>query len=498
MRGLVLMMVVLVGASQVYAQAHVKVWTRLAGTSNLEEGDAVAADPSGNCIIAGATRGGLFSGNAGRYDLFVAKYDPNGNRLWGRQRGTSERDFAYGVATDASGNIYATGYTGGPLDGQSHLGNWDIFLTKFDPNGNWLWTRQIGASQDDEGKAVTVDVPGNVYITGYVRGNLHGQTRVGTADVFICKYNSDGNRLWTRLFGSPEIDEAWAIACDAAGNVFVTGYASGGIEGNPYLANGDAFLAKYDTNGNRLWLRQWGTFNKDHGYSLATDTVGNIYLSGYTTGPLYAPPNGGREVFVAKFDPDGNELWGREFGSTPGVGTNEHDQGWGIAVGADGNVHVAGAVEGPLDGNEHLGWLDLFLAKYDPMGARLWTKQIGTEGNEWARGIATTADGAIFLTGTTNGNLDGITNLGGDDAFVMKFAPVTIVPPDLDQDGDVDHEDFSLFAACVSAPAVPLGEGCEGSDFDNDDDVDQSDFGILQRCYCGKNQLPDPNCADAS
>lgn len=423
MKEIVVLGLLAISADCVYAQPDSKTWTRLVGTSNLDEGYAVAADPSGNCIIAGGTRGSLYGLNQGRYDLFVAKYDTGGKLLWGRQRGTAQREFAFGVATDPSGNIYATGYTGAALDGQTHAGNWDIFLTKFGPTGDWLWTRQIGAGQDDEGYAVTTDTSGNVYLAGYVRGSIHGQTRGGAADVIICKYNPAGTRLWTRLFGSVEIDQAWAVACDGSGSVFISGYTLGSIEGNAYLANGDLFLAKYDTDGNRLWLRQWGTNNAEHGYSLATDEAGNAYLSGYTTGTLYGPKNGGRDVFLAKFDASGTQLWGRQFGSTPVPDSNGHDQGWGVAMGSDGNVYLGGQVEGPFDGSVHQGDLDIFLAKYDPTGTRQWFTQVGTASSDRARGVATADDGVTFLSGMTFGPLEGNTNQGDSDVFAMQFGP---------------------------------------------------------------------------
>jgi hypothetical protein len=208
MRRSIVLGIVLISAAYSHAQPDVKVWTRLAGTGNYDEGYAVAADPSGNCIIAGETLGGMFPSYYGKRDLFVAKYDANGSLLWGRQRGTTERDCAFGVTTDSLGNVYATGFTAAALDGQTHVGKWDIFLMKLDPGGNWLWTRQIGAGNDDEGYAVTTDAWDNVYITGYVRGDMHGQPRVGSADVFICKYSASGTRLWTRLFGSEEIEQA--------------------------------------------------------------------------------------------------------------------------------------------------------------------------------------------------------------------------------------------------------------------------------------------------
>lgn len=406
-----------------FGQADVKVWTRLLGTGSYDFGYAAAVDAAGNGIIAGATQGSLSGGNAGRYDLFVAKYNPAGARVWLRQRGTAERDFAYGVATDPSGNIYVTGYTGAGLDGNSNIGQWDIFLTKFDASGTWQWTKQDGTSQDDEGRAVATDRFGNIYITGYVRGNFHGITRVGASDFFISKYNAAGTHLWSALFGAAEIDEAFGITCDNDGNVFVTGWTDGSIEGNPYLGNGDNVLAKYDSNGNRLWLRVWGTVNKDTGYSLACDASGNVYVSGYSTGPLYGSPLGDRDVFLAKYDPNGNLLWGKK------IGTAGHDQGWGNAVDPAGNVYVSGQCSGPLDGNTYLGVDDIFLSKYSPAGVRLWTVQYGTADSDWADGMAVATNGTVYLVGSTLGNLDSIANQGLHDAFISKFVPATTLPP---------------------------------------------------------------------
>ncbi len=543
MKRFIVLCFLILGANSVgyvHAQADERLWTRLVGSNNLDEGNAVAVDLWGNNVIAGATQGNLFATNAGRYDMFVAKYDPDGNLLWGRQRGTDERDFAFGVATDSQGNVYATGYAAASLDGEWHVGNRDIFLMKFSPTGNWLWTRQIGTAMDDEGFAVTTDPWDNVFITGYVRGDMHGQTRIGKADAFVSKYNAFGTRLWTRLLGSVENDEAWGIACDAWGNVFITGWAAGPIDGQPHMGSASVFLAKYDNNGNRLWVRQWGTWNAEHGYSLATDAAGNVYVSGYTTGALYGSRMGGRDVFLAKFDANGNALWGRQFG------TDEHDQGWGVAMGADGNVYLAGAVAGPIYGNPYAGGLDVFLAKYNPAGTRLWMTVVGTSANEWARGVATTADGAVFLAGTTGGHLDGNQNHGGTDAFIMKFGPAPPPPPvvvDAGPDKYILLDRSTLLEGAVSGGTPPYAiqwsptEGLDNpqlleptasptvttlytltvtdsqnvsdsdsvlvtvspsnipGDLDGDGDVDQVDFGLFQACYTGPDvPQDDPAC----
>lgn len=416
MRALTILSVLLVGASQVHAQAEAIEWIQLAGGSSYDFGFAVAADNHGNSIIAGATRSSMSGENTGRYDLFVAKYDSAGKRLWLNQRGSDQREFAYGVATDADGHIYVTGYTGHRLDENTPMGMWDIFLMKFDPAGKWLWTRQEGSNRDDEGRAVTTDSSGNVYVAGVVRGNLHAVKRTGSADAFVCKYNSAGARLWTALWGSSEVDEAFGIACDSSENVFVTGWCGGSIEDHPYGGNGDAFLVKYDTHGKRQWLKQWGTENKETGYALACDRTGNVYASGYTTGELYGPRNGNRDIFLAKFDPSGKLLWGRQ------SGTAEHDQAWGLATDAEGNAYVTGETGASLHGSQHAGGSDLFLSKYDRDGARRWTQQSGTEGIDWARGVALGGNGVAFLTGASTGKLGGIANQGLDDAFLMKVA----------------------------------------------------------------------------
>ena len=420
---LIILSFLMIPANSLHAQADVKVWTRLVGSGSYDLAYAVAADSSGNCIIAGATQGTVAGTSAGRYDMFVGKYDANGNRLWLNQRGTDEREFAYGVATDASGNVYVTGYTGNGLDGNSGYGGWDIFLMKFGPTGNWLWTKQDGTGQDDEGRAVTTDASGNIYVTGYVRGVFHGLTRVGSSDVFISKYNSAGTRLWSALFGSTAVDESFGITCDASGNVFVTGWTLGSIEGNTDRGNGDNFLVKYDTNGQRQWLRQWGTVHKDTAYAVACDATGNVYVSGYTVGTLYGPACGNRDAFLAKYDASGNFLWGKQ------PGTAEHDQGWGVATDATGNVYLAGETGGSLDGNEFQGGLDIFLTKYDPTGTTLWTQEVGTTGDDWADGVAIGPNGVVFLGGTTEGSLDGNTNQGLQDAFAMKFVPAANMPP---------------------------------------------------------------------
>jgi hypothetical protein len=428
MKRLFLASLLVIGTVPLCAQTEVKAWSKLIGASNFDYGQGVAVDPSGNVVFGGPTQSSLGGGSAGLFDVFAGKCDSSGNLLWLAQRGSTETEYGFdelhgGVASDIYGNVYAVGRTKGSLDGNPNLGSYDAFLVKFGPNGNWLWTRQDGTGGDDSARAVATDSAGNVYIAGYVQGAFHGIPRVAGSDVFISKYDQAGTRQWSVLFGSLGPDEAFGLTCDADRNVIVTGWASDSIEGNPSLANGDNFLAKYDTDGQRLWLKEWGTFNKDTGYALATDASRNIYLSGYTTGPLYGGQQGNRDIFLAKFDAGGTNLWGRQ------IGTSDHDEGWGIAVDAATNVYVTGRAGGMLGTDPWAGGYDLFLAKYDSAGTQLGVWQLGTTNEDYGRAIAVDTNGGVFVTGWSYGDFDGNTNAGLSDVVLLKFAPSNSVPP---------------------------------------------------------------------
>ena len=106
--------------------------------------------------------------------------------------GTSSTDNAYGVATDSSGNVYVTGNTNGGLDGNTSAGSWDLFVVKYNSSGTKQWTKQLGTSSTDWAKGVATDSSGNVYVAGYTAGGLDGNTSAGGLDLFVVKYNSDG------------------------------------------------------------------------------------------------------------------------------------------------------------------------------------------------------------------------------------------------------------------------------------------------------------------
>jgi hypothetical protein len=195
----------------------------------------------------------------GETDFFLARFDSTGNLLFTRQLGTLAADEARGVAVDGRGGIFVTGTTGqdldGPLIGDPFVGGGDFFLAKFDGNSvnlNLLFTRQLGTQANDQAFAVAVDGAGNAYVTGATGGDLTGLSSGGN-DIFLAKFGPSGDLLFTRQRGTLTQDAAFGVAVaglPVGGNVFVTGETQSDLDGNPSAGGPDIFLVKFDPFGN--------------------------------------------------------------------------------------------------------------------------------------------------------------------------------------------------------------------------------------------------------
>ncbi|QSQ28345.1 SBBP repeat-containing protein [Pyxidicoccus parkwayensis] len=167
----------------------VQQWVRQVGASDQDYATSVAVSPDGGVYLAGYTFGTL-DGNpqAGTYDALLARYDNQGNREWSRQFGNAEPDYAQGLAVAADGTVQVAGYTYRSLDGSPASGMSDAFLVRYDALGNKLGTRVVGTSLPDVARGVAVDANGNAYVTGYTFGALGGNTHVGGYDAFLIRF----------------------------------------------------------------------------------------------------------------------------------------------------------------------------------------------------------------------------------------------------------------------------------------------------------------------
>ena len=400
-----------------YTRAGDRAWFRQFGTAEEDLGLSVAVTPAGDAYVGGYTGGSLAPSDGTGHDAFLTKFSATTTRTWLHVLSTSGYEGGNGVASTSAGDLYVVGQTSDNLAAGGGGGT-DVFLAKYDKYGNQKWIRQFGTAVSDAGQAVAVTARGDVYISGYTYGALvaGGST---SGDAFVAKYDKNGNRKWTRQFGSTEFDDgATGVAVDGRGNVYLTGYAQGSLnETNPNPGTDDAFIAKYDKNGNRKWVHQLGTTGGDYANSVAVTSAGDAYIGGYTDGAL-APSDGtGQDAFIAKYDRNGNRKWTRQFG-TSGVETI-----FAVAIGRSGSVVAAGSTDGVLAPDSPLlgSGNDGFLTNYDKNGNRKWVQQFGSAQTDQLTALAVASNGDAYVAGVTDGVTPGEESAGKYDVAVARF-----------------------------------------------------------------------------
>ena len=326
------------------------VWAKAIGgpfaSGGVEAGNSLKLDISGNLYINGGFDGtpdfdpgaGVVSLTSnGSEDIYVAKYNNNGDLIWVKGFGGAERDEAYFLDIDAAGNVYSTGRFRDVVDfdpgsGTSTLtstGVYDVFVQKMDTDGNHQWSRSFGrSSSTEEGLGIAVDPSGNVFTTGTFSGVMDIDPNAGTdnvtsrgaADIFVQKLDSNGNYVWGRSFGSSSTEEVFSIDCDAAGNVYTTGFFQGRADFDPGAADffiteqgiQDTFIHKILANGDFGWVTTLGSNLSNHGLGIVTDASNNVYTTGYMNGSVDFDPDpnsnqvltsaGQTDIFIQKLN----------------------------------------------------------------------------------------------------------------------------------------------------------------------------------------------------
>jgi hypothetical protein len=368
--------------------------------------------------MSGDTNGHV---GAGPFQSYVSKYDSTGIRIWTQQTALQGGQYNFGIASDSFGNAYMAGSSAG-----------GAYLNKYSSSGTLAWTAQFGSAvlALPGAGAVAADSQGNSYVAVGTQSSFGGPN-AGKYDVALVKYNITGIAQWTRQFGTNQDDFVDSAATDKTGNVYLSGSTSGNLQGTS-AGGADAFLVKYDSNGNLQWTRQFGTSADDYGLGVAADQSGNVLVGGYK----YDSTSNIESAFLKKFDLNGSLQWTREFSS----GFSDRIR----AVSADqlGNVYVSGDTEGNL-GGPNAGSDDAFLRKYDPAGSLLWTVQIGGSGGDESFGVGSDGSGNLYFSGTTQGDIGSPPYAGGVlDAFLAKVVDVPEPP--------------SLALACIAAFACLL------------------------------------------
>jgi len=404
----------------------------------------------------------------GLSDVFISKLDVSGNLVWAKTMGGNSIELAFGIALDATNNVYVTGYFHDTADfdpgaGVHNLisqGAEDIFICKLDVNGNFVWAKSLGGSGNDIARSITVDGSGNVYTTGFFTdtadfdpgANVSLMVSGGNTDMFMSKLDANGNFVWAKQIKGTGHSEAYQIKLDAAGNIFTTGYFRDAEDFDPSnsnnvltsVAGNDIFVAKYDANGNYLWAKQMGGTGYERARKLTLDAIGNIYVVGSFDALVDFDPGAGsynlasygmEDCFILKLNSSGNFVWAKR------IGNSDFEEPSDITIDSNGNLFITGYFTYTVDFDAGIGitnltsasnYSDAFITKYDSNGNFAWAKSFGGNGYEAGSAILLNSAGNIYVAGyyqytvdfdpgTTTNNF---TSGGGDDVFILKLTQV--------------------------------------------------------------------------
>ncbi len=370
------------------------VWVRSIDGNGSSEGTSIKLDSFGNIYSTGEFKetfdfdpgsGTYTLASVGSFSAYILKLDTAGNFIWAKKMGGSANDNAWSssMACDASGNIYTCGRFYGTIDFDPGSGVYnltassfnidDIFITKLDSGGNFVWAEKIGGSGVDRGNFITVSPSGNIYLTGSFNDTVDFDpgtstfmlNSAGNYDAFIAKYNNTGNLIWANNMGGAAVDAGSSIAFDTMGNVYTAGQFAGTADFDPgsgtyYLSTTSslvsaAFISKLDSNGNFMMARQLGgAAGTLYAYvaSIWIGDSGNIYTTGSYQGTVDFDPGSGTfnktsvganrlNIFISKLDVSGNFVWVVALGGS--------SNGFSIRTDKEGNVYVTGSFYGTID-----------------------------------------------------------------------------------------------------------------------------------------------------
>ena len=360
------------------------------------------------------------------------------NWQWARASGFAGVQEGVAAAADTAGNVFITGfYQLGPIGFDTATlflnAGTDIFVVKYSATGNVMWAKSavVSGQEHIETTAITTDISGNAYITGFYSGDsvqlgsilLPSPSRTGRRNFFIAKYSATGTVLWVKVSGAPSFDDAgYGITADALGYIYVTGYFGGDsmrldnfVLNNPEPNYQNSFIAKFDTSGHCIWARcaAFPGVGSVWARAISTDGKGNSYVTGWyactsiTFGTISLPgqSGGAQAVFTVKYDSQGNAVWA-------GRGHNPDNNPSAFAIAADkfGNAYVTGNFMndsvsfGSVSAYNPSGsTYSVFVVKYDTLGNPVWAK--GETDSQQCTGYAIVADtsGRIYVAGGFSG-----------------------------------------------------------------------------------------------
>lgn len=454
-------------------------WVQSIGGTGSVDNYSIDVDDFGNVYTTGSLIGtadfdpsvGIYNlTSGGSNDIYISKLNPSGNLDWVLNIGGNNSEVAYSIHVDAQGNVYTTGMFTGTTDfdpgigvfNLTSAGNFDVFILKLDSLGNFIWAVNLGGTDPEIGRSITVDVYGNIYTTGSYSGTADfdpgsGVYNLSTSilpDIFVSKLDAYGNFVWAISMGGNNSDGGNSIALDSFNNVYTTGSFIGTADFDPGVglynltSNGDAdmFISKLDSSGNFIWANKIGGISLELGRSIGIDFLSNILITGLFqdtvdfdpgTGIFNLFPPSGSETFVLKLSTSGNFIWAKSIPATMG-GSDRN-----MTLDNSGNIYNIGNFQGVVDFDTEAGVFnltsngdrDIFISKLDALGNFIWAVNMGGVNADFGLSIALLDSNSIYSSGAYSGTADFdpsintvyLTSAGTNDNFVLKLSQDTTV-----------------------------------------------------------------------
>ena len=461
-----------------YAQPFSLNWVRQAGNTGIDGIRAIKSDNAGNVFAAGWFTGTVdFDPGAGVYPLtgpgqrnmFICKYAPSGAMLWAKAQTGDDRASAIDIAIDQSGNVLTTGFFTGTVDFDpgpgtftltSSPGRFESFVSKLDPQGNFLWTAKFGYCALDYGAAaLKTDPQGNVLVTGIFEmtadfdpgTGVHEMSASALESAFILKLNSSGEFVWSRqINGAQGVD----IDTDPSGAVYASGHflETADLDPGPGTMSAtsvgeiDIYVLKLTAAGDFVWAKHFGGTLPDQVTTIDVGQNGNIYLTGIYasegvdfdpgTGVQHLPFHGWTDIFITKLDPNGDFVWSKGFGG------EEYDRVWALVLDGQEQISMSGQFRVTVDfdpagpgvytlSSAGSGADDCFIARMDADGHFKWAAQLHGNMN-YGLGIDLAPGNGLYLGGTFQNQTDfdpgpdayTLSSPGGySDGYLLRFTP---------------------------------------------------------------------------
>jgi len=342
-------------------------WTSLIGTSDFDSLTTVAF-PSNNEIFVG--------GVVADESVFLGKYDGEGSEVWTTTFLNSASASAHALAVNSEGDIIVVGQTRGGTGNPGFGVTSSMFISKrSSTDGSEVWTKLLGTLYSDVGNDVVLDSSDNIYVVGTSGGAfVSGGDKPGENDIVVVKLDTDGDEVWKKIYGSSQNDEGRGISIDSSGNLYITGTYSagnmdlGGTSSVSHAGEGDGLLLKLDTNGDPVWYQSFGT-NETDALNDVFVSGNDVFVVGDSSGDLEGNTNkqmGSADILVARYTTDGTNIWTRLFGSVPIDPNNaKNEQAFGVVVdAAEGVAYIVGDTTGDLGGEFNVGVTEGFLTRW--------------------------------------------------------------------------------------------------------------------------------------